>query len=564
MKKAFTIFITCFFVAAVMNAQDFEWVKSFGSTERDVGFALGIDASGNVYTAGYFHGTVDFDSGAGTYYLSSEGYEDVFVQKLDASGDFLWARAFGGEFQDASRALSIDALGNVYITGWFGGTVDFNPGAGMYFLTSEGSADVFIQKLDAAGNFLWAKSFGGTGWALGTSLNIDALGNVYTTGYFEGTTDFDPGVGTHFLTSEGYYDVFIQKLDASGNFVWAKSFGSLENLDEGCSLSIDALGNVYTAGYFSETVDFDPGAGTLNFTSEGNSDIFIQKLDASGNFVWAKSFGGVYSDGAKGISIDASGNVYTTGTFRATADFNPNIGTHFLTSEGESDIFIQKLDASGDFLWAKSFGGIAGDISTSLGIDASGNVYIAGWFGGTVDFDPGAGTHYLTSAGEEDIFVQKLDASGNFLWAKSFGGAGRDVAYSLSVEPSGNVYATGYFSELVDFDSGTGTYELTSAGEWDVFVHKMSQTSVGVVESDFGKQLVIHPNPSDGDFVIDLGDVYDLTEIAITDMNGKLVYASTLRQTQTANISLKKAPAGVYLLRIQSGKKKVVVKLVKN
>jgi len=324
------------------------------------------------------------------------------------------------------------------------------------------------------------------------------------------------------------------------------------------------LGNIYIAGYFYETVDFDPGAETYYLTSEGDADVFIQKLDAAGNFLWAKSFGEGEPDGAFSLGVDVSGNIYTMGFFYGIADFDPGAGTQYLTSTGDLDVFVQKLDASGNFVWAKSFGGEYSDLAYSFSIDVSGNIYITGWFEGTADFDPGAGTYSLTSKGSTDVFIQKLDASGNFIWAKSFGGEYPDGAHSLNIDASGNIYITGWFEGPVDFDPGTGTYELTSAGEWDVFIHKMSQPSVGVVESDFGAQLLVHPNPSAGDFVIDLGDVYELTEIEITDLTGKLIYTNTLRQTQTTNISLKKAPAGVYLLRIQSGKKRAVVKLVKN
>jgi len=235
MKKAFAIFTAYFLAVATINAQNFEWAIAFGGAGKDQVYAISIDASGNIYTTGYFKETVDFNPGAGTYNLTSAGQSDIFIQKLDAAGNFLWAKSFGGTSGDVAYSLSIDASGNVYTTGWFRGTVDFDPGAGTYFLTSEGFKDIFIQKLDAAGNFLWAKSFGGTSGDKAYSLSIDILGNVYTTGYFEGTVDFDPGAETYYLTSEGDADVFIQKLDAAGNFLWAKSFGG--EYPDGATLS---------------------------------------------------------------------------------------------------------------------------------------------------------------------------------------------------------------------------------------------------------------------------------------------------------------------------------------
>ncbi len=250
----------------------------------------------------------------------------------------------------------------------------------------------------------------------GYSIVIDAFGNVYTTGSFESIVDFDPGTGTFNLTSTGNSDIFISKLDQSGNFIWAKIIGGTD-ADFGYSIAVDASGNVFTTGNFNITVDFDPGPGTFNLTSAGNSnDIFISKLDAAGNFVWAKAMGGWNFDWSYSIAVDASGNVFTTGSFEGTADFDPGPGTFNLTSAGIQDIFISKLDANGNLVWAKVMGGTQNDQSISIALDASGNAFTTGYFNGTADFDPGAGTFNLTSAGNSDIFIIKLGnitAAGN-------------------------------------------------------------------------------------------------------------------------------------------------------
>jgi PDZ domain-containing secreted protein len=476
MNKQIT-FLISLLLALGTNAQNLEWARSFGGTSSEEGNSITVDASGNVYTTGRFQGTVDFDPGAGTNNLTSNGNWDVFIQKLDPSGNFLWAKSFGGTSYDHGYSITVDASGNVYTTGLFQGTVDFDPEAGTNNLTSNGNWDVFIQKLNPSGNFLWAKSFGGPASDWCYSITVDASGNVYTTGPFQGTVDFDPGAGTNNLTAQGSRDAFIQKLDPSGNFLWAKSFGG-HSSDQGASITVDASGNVYTTGLFSGTVDFDPGAGTNNLSSQGNLDAFIQKLDPSGNFIWAKSFGGTSLDQGLSITVDASGNVYTTGRFDGTVDFDPGAGTNNLSSQGGyDDAFIQKLDPSGNFIWAKSFGGTSNDRGLSITVDASGNVYTTGFFRDTVDFDPGAGTNNLSSQGTDDVFIQKLDPSGNFLWAKSFGGTSLDWGHSITVDASGNVYTTGYFYGTVDFDPGAGTNNLTSQGSVDIFIQKMSQCS---------------------------------------------------------------------------------------
>ncbi|MBK9256192.1 MAG: SBBP repeat-containing protein [Saprospiraceae bacterium] len=453
-------------------AQDFLWAKSMGGTSSDIGIGIAVDGSGNVYTAGSFQGTADFDPGAGTANLTSAGFQDIFVSKLDANGNFLWAKSMGGTSSDIGIGIAVDGSGNVYTTGYFNGTIDFDPGAGMVNLSSAGNGDIFVSKLDANGNFLWAKSMGGTGEDIGRGIAVDGSGNVYTTGNFAGTVDFDPGAGTANLISAGSRDIFVSKLDANGNFLWAKSMGGTGD-DYAIAIAMDGSGNVYTTGNFAGTVDFDPGAGTANLISAGSRDIFVSKLDANGNFLWAKSMGGTAEDNGSGIVVDGSGNVYTMGNFQGTADFDPGAGTANLISAGSRDIFVLKLDANGNFLWAKSMGGTDIDNCYGIALDGSGNVYTTGYFQGTADFDPGAGTANLTSAGGEDIFVSKLDANGNFLWAKSIGGTATDIGVSIAVDGSGNVHTTGYFGGTVDFDPGAGTANLTSAGGEDIFVSKL-------------------------------------------------------------------------------------------
>lgn len=478
MKKI--MFTLIYLQSVVMFGQEqnanFVWAKSFGGVENEQSNYITVDASGNIYTTGYFQETVDFDHGTGTTNFTSFGGRDIFVHKMDALGNFLWARSFGGIGQDEGYSITIDAFGNIYTTGSFYGEVDFDPGVGVYSLASTGSSDVFVHKMDASGNFLWVKSFGGASFDVGRSIMVDASGNLYTTGHFSSTADFNPGSGVYNLTSVGSSDVFVHKMDASGNFLWAKSFGGTDS-DLGRSITVDASGNVYTTGTFRETVDFNPGAGIYNLTSAGYDDVFIHKMNASGDFLWVKSFVGVSDDYIASIAIDASGNVYTTGAFEGEVDFDPGTGIYNLTSAGYDDIFVHKMDASGNFLWAKSFGDTSGDVGRSIIVDAFGNVYVCGDFYGTIDFDPGAGAYNLTSVGSNDVFVQKMDSNGNFLWAKSFGGVGSDHGISLTVDAFNNVYTTGTFRETADFNPETGIYSLTSNGKVDVFVHKMSQCS---------------------------------------------------------------------------------------
>lgn len=487
MKKLLLSICLCFtLLLSVAQTANLTWVKQMGGTSTEEGRSIAVDVSGNVYTVGSFIGTADFDPGAGTVNLTSAGNTDIYISKLDAAGNFVWAKAIGGTSIEDGKAIALDASGNVYTTGYFNGTVDFDPGVGISNLTSSNS-DIFISKLDAAGNFVWAKRMGGTGSSRGNSIAIDASNNVCITGVFRATVDFDPGAAAFNITASGvgnFDDIFISKLDAAGNFVWAKRMGNTIG-DAGNSITHDASDNVYTTGYFQGIVDFDPGAGTFNLASASttNSAIFVQKLDAAGNFVWAVRMTGVAvvgllgPCGGTGIDVDASGNVYTTGYFQRTADFDPGAGTFTIAATGgvNDDIFISKLDPTGNFVWAKKMGSTISDQGYSISIDAEGDVYTTGYFQSIADFDPGVGTYTLGSAGGTDVFVSKLDAAGNFVWAERFGGVNNDWSYSVKVDASDAVYTTGSFANITDFDPNVGVFNLTGLGGNDIFVHTMSQ-----------------------------------------------------------------------------------------
>jgi hypothetical protein len=474
MKK---LLLALCFISSIGNSQNlaFQWAKNLGGTSGEVGHDIVVDGSGNVYSTGAFQGTADFDPGTGTANLiSSSGSQDIFISKLDASGNFVWAKSIGGIGNDWGLSITTDALSNVYVTGFFNGTVDFDPGVGIANLSSNGGQDIFVVKFNSSGNFVNAFNMGGSANETPYSIALDIAGNIYTTGAFNGTVDFDPSVISSFtIASSGGADVFVSKLDPAGNFLWARNLGGVST-DEGHGIKVDASSNVYVTGFFGATADFDPGVGTNTLTSAGSSDIFICKLNSSGNLVWAKQMGGTTADKAFDLNMDGSGNVFTTGLFGNTVDFNPGAGIANFTSIGLDDVFICKLDASGNYVWAQSFGGSSYENGSSIAIDASSNVYVAGYFQGTVDFDPSAGVYNVTSAGSIDVFIHKLDASGNYLTSKVLGGALADRAYSIVVDGSGNIYTTGDFSSTVDFDPGIGASNITSAGGSDVFVHKMS------------------------------------------------------------------------------------------
>ena len=275
---------------------------------------------------------------------------------------------------------------------------------------------------------------------------------------------------------------------------------------------------------------------------------------------WAKAMGGYFRDRGQSIAIDGSGNVYTTGNFDGTADFDPGAGVFNLTSAGGPNNFISKLDASGNFVWAKSMGGGAYfDYSHSIALDGSGNVYTTGWFDGTADFDPGAGVFNLTSAGISDIFISKLDASGNFVWAKAMGGADPARGYSIALDGSGNVYTTGVFGGTVDFDPGAGVANLNHAGGGDIFVAKYFQTATGINNNEYSKNLFsIYPNPSTGKFNIVFSNQQQITSVEIYNLFGESVF----QKQNTNEIDLSSAAKGIYFVKVYAGEKIYTEKII--
>jgi len=262
--------------------------------------------------------------------------------KLDSDGIYIWARTWGGSSSEVVREVGVDTSFNIYSAGYFfTSTVDFDPGVGVDNHTAVGY-DCFLSKLDLNGNFVVAHTWGGTGTDVSYGMGIDSTDNVYVIGYFASTVDFDPSVGVENHSSNGSADIFLSKFDSNADFVWARTWGST-GMEISYSVGFDSNDDVFVVGYFSSTVDFDPGAGVDNHTTNGSTDSFLTKLDSDGNYEWARTWGGSSLDMANCVFVDTSDNIYIGGYFYMTADFDPGLGTDNHTSSGSSDSFLLKL-----------------------------------------------------------------------------------------------------------------------------------------------------------------------------------------------------------------------------
>lgn len=482
----FFLFFISFFYCSPAQIPSFDWAKSFGGSTGDGGYKTVSDAAGNVYVMGNFWNTVDMDPGPGVFNLTSAGQGDNFISKFDATGNFLWAKQFGNTLNDNCSSMNIDNNGNLYFSGSYYATVDFDPGPGVFNMTcSTTGYAAYLLKLDGSGNFSWAIELIETEYGNGGE-NVAATpsGDVYVSGKFRGSGDFNPGSGVFTLTSTGTAeDMFISKFDINGNFIWVKQIAGFGG--KACySMSLDPLENIYITGTFYGTCDFDPGPAVFNLTANntngsGSSDTYILKLDINGNFLFAKQVSVDYNDVGWGIAVDQTGTIFVTGEFSGIGDFDPGPGVFMLNAGSLSDGYVLKLDNLGNFVWAKQFESVGVPNSSSRGfsiaVDNFGNIYTTGDFTGGVDFDPAAATYQLSTTSLEDTYISKLDPTGNFIFALQLTSNNFTQSASLFVDAQRNLTLTGRYMGTSDFDPTTGIYNLSSVGSSDVFVLKLKQ-----------------------------------------------------------------------------------------
>ena len=640
------------FVSKLDADGKFLWAKRMGGTlgfGNDWAKCVAVDGAGSVYLAGIFMGKADFDPSpnpADTFFLSAHvtAYmygQDAFVAKLDKNGSFAWARQFVGygdkyssdnESSNQGRAITVDKrTGDVYVTGDFVGKADFNPSvnpADTFFLTAadpQYGQDMYIAKLDSAGGFIWAKKFGGPSSVMGRGITLDPSGHVLTTGYYYNKVDFDPGeapADTFFLQSaNNSMDIFVSKLDSAGRFIWARSMGGPNGSgDLGNGIATDADGSVFTTGYFSGTsVNFnpDPAATPYLFNTLNYLDIFVSKLDSSGNFVWAKQMGsdgvGIEESGY-GIVIGRSGEVLVAGGFIDTSDFNIGGGTpQTAISNGNRDAFIVSLTNGGDFKWLRPFGGHRSDAAWAITMDGSGNVYSAGTYLDTVDFDPPHGRTYATPGTQLGSFTLKLfctDTSSSALSVTTCEnsytlngetytqsgtyvqvlpnaeGCDSTITLSLTIAPVQHpairvnefVLSTtrpySHYHWMLETDTIPGatdsTYAVTANGNYRVIVtndegcsdtsdvYPVTNVSVASIPA-WAQQVYIYPNPAHD--VVYIRSPENVT-VTLTDIRGRAVRAVPGSQP----LPVGDLPDGIYLLRIAeqgTGQLLKVEKLVK-
>ena len=538
-----------------MQAQQLDWALKAGGTAYQEAAGMAVDAPGNVYVIGSFQGSMEFGAGAGS--LNSAGLFDVFFTKYNTAGNLVWAKRIGAAGVAGGYGIAVDGGGNVFIAGNFNGTVDFDPGPGVKNLTSAGSFDAFLAKYDGSGALLWAHTFGANQFEEARCLALDTTGNVFIAGIFNGTVDFDPGPSNAELQAAGSSDLFLAQYSSAGALVWARQLEGTGS-ERVLSMVSGIDGQVYIAGHFEAAVDFDPGAGDQILDALGDSDVFFAQYDAGGALVWAQSVGGFFYEEARGIATDRFGNVYLTGRYGETVDFDPGPGIAELDNAGINDAFFAKYDADGAFLWANSIGSDGNDIGNNIAVDSFGQVCVTGQYMNTVDFDPGNDTSSLSAAGDIEIFVARYTASGELLWAGSIGGTSMEESVAIALDAQQNIYLTGYFKGTADFNPGPASGNLQSGGEEDVFIAKFKAATTAVAEPE-SLAVRLYPIPATTTLQVSLPDASAAFVVALYDQTGRL-FRTQLGTGGSLTVDLSGFSAGMYYARVLSdGKEKGVV-----
>lgn len=395
-----------------------------------------------------------------------------------------------GVLGDASAAIGVqpwhsttDSAGNTYVTGHFGGTVDFESNAvqpgNADILTSRGGTDIYVAKYAPDNALVWVVRMGGdfndpanpgANSDAGRQVAVDGGGNVYVVGDFKGTAQLGPFT----RTSLGESDGFAAKLDPSGQVLWANAWGSAES-EFGKGLGVDASGNVYAQlGYYgSDATTADRGMEIVKFNSAGAT-------------MWSRWFNtktGAYNQ----IAVDSAGNTIAFGSFIGTVDFDPGPKTKWVSAGPNTGAYLLKLTTNGDLGWVKELRTqTSSDLITpgAITLDPSGNIVVGGNYRNAVDFKPGSGTVTLPSQGGG--FLARYSSSGSLAWARALvvaDGTSSMGLTGLATDASGNILATGNFTGTIDFDPGAGTAHRTSSlnsnGTHGSDVYVMKLTAAG-------------------------------------------------------------------------------------
>ncbi|MGE3465591.1 MAG: beta strand repeat-containing protein [Pyrinomonadaceae bacterium] len=452
-----------------------------GGTGSEQGHAIAVDNAGDVYVTGETD-LPGFPTTPGTFDPTYNGLDDVFVTKINAAGTALLFSTFiGGNSEDVSFGIAVDSSGNALVTGYtFGGSLVYPTTAGAFDMTHNGTSDVFVTKLDAAGSALLYSTFiGGSENEVGEGIAIDPAGNAFITGNTSGGASAYPTTAGAFdTTHNGSNDVFVTKLNAAGSDLLYSTFIGGSSTESGNGIAIDPSGNAFIAGTtLGGSPAYPTTAGAFDTTHNDSFDVFVTKLNAAGSDLHYSTFiGGNFQDNGRGIAIDSSGNAFVTGhTEGGDPSYPTTAGAFATTHSGVTDVFVTKLNAAGsDLLYSTFIGESDTDEAFDIAVDPSGNTFITGYTTSPA-YPTTAGAFDTTHNGGLDVFVTKLNPAGSALLDSTFiGGSSNDFGFSIAIDPSGNALITGNTGGGTPaYPTTDGAFDTTFGGFDDVIVTKL-------------------------------------------------------------------------------------------
>ena len=546
MKK---IIISAFALCAISlstNAQTLEWVKQVNGDNVDQIISLSSNGS-DLYSTGAYNGIADFDPGAGVNVLTTVGENDVFIQKLDQNGDLIWVKTIGGLGQDVARIIN-DYGTSVIISGTFSETVDFDPGAGVESKTSNGGLDVFILALDNNGDFLWVETFGGPNNESIGGQEINSSDELIITGGFDDHMSVDVNGTSVAVLAESGLDVFFLQMNlATGNIDWINAIGGT-GPDSGSGVVVKANDNFLITGRYRNIMDVDPDASNFSLSSNGGNSVFLLEYDDQGDFVNGFSFDSNSDMESYDIELDNNENIYLTGYFKATVDFDLKAAVSDIVSNGEQDCYIVKLTPTKDLVWAKTFGGTEIDQSFGVEVASNGDVYNVGRYSDVVDFDPGVGVVSEASVGSSfGFFILKLSVLGDFELVHTFSSPENDLARGLEIDIDGDMYVSALAgAATIDFDQSGGIDNLTITGDADGAIFKFSDLIVGVNPLSEKSGIKLYPNPVQNELFVETSEL-NVIEMMILDHSGRIV--RSIANTKVNSIDISDLKEGVYILK---------------
>ena len=408
-------------------------------------------------------------------------------------------------------SVAQDSTGAVYTAGTFSGTIDLDFSASSSELISVGADDIFVAKYDSGGTFVWAKQFGSTGRDGANAITIDSNDNLRIGGHFEGTVDFDPGVGTETLTSAGAGDGYVLSLDADGDYLWAGRFGGVGTGSANGAgdfvgpIAVDGSGNTYVGGVIYQgsgpAVDVEFGTGSTTVDGSGQQNTIIIKIDTSGNMLWAKHFDSDFLNGPSSMDINTNGDIVIGGFLHSQPmDADPGPGVATLNASGLSDAYIVVLDQDGNYRWAHEYGNGGEESIRGVATDASGNIYVNAYISGSVDLDPDPeDAESFTAVGSYDLVVVSFDSDGDYRWSESYGDASEQYGWGMTVNGQNELVVSGLFEGSLTLPAGSSVSAPASIGTGlDHFVlwlntdngQALKVTSLGTTSNDTEKIAV--------------------------------------------------------------------------